>query len=83
MQCFWKVKASDKDGRESAWSRLATWSTGLLRPRAWTAQWISYKDKQPSTPIKPRAAPGAAGVTDSGKPLVDGAAVKVVRQEGD
>ena len=33
QRCFWKVKVWDKDGRESAWSKPAMWSMGLLQAR--------------------------------------------------
>lgn len=39
--CWWKVRAWDKDGRESAWSEPASWTMGLLHPGDWHAQWIS------------------------------------------
>ena len=41
---FWKVRVWDKDGKPSPWSATATWSTGLLKPDDWKAQWISFKD---------------------------------------
>jgi alpha-L-rhamnosidase len=40
MQCFWKVKVWDRDGKASAWSEPALWSMGLLTPDDWSAQWI-------------------------------------------
>ena len=40
MQCFWKVRSWDRDGKPSAWSEPAAWSMGLLRPADWQAQWI-------------------------------------------
>jgi alpha-L-rhamnosidase len=42
QRCFWKVKVWDKDARESAWSRPAMWSMGLLKPGDWKAEWIGY-----------------------------------------
>lgn len=41
QECFWKVKAWDKDGRPSEWSDTARWTMGLLRPDEWQANWIS------------------------------------------
>ena len=38
--CYWKVRIWDQGGR-SAWSRVARWAMGLLRPVDWTANWIS------------------------------------------
>ena len=46
--CFWKVKVWDRAGKESAWSKPALWSMGLLKPEDWKAEWIGYD--------KPRAA---------------------------
>ena len=40
MQCYWKVRAWDKDGQPSAWSQPAQWSMGLLKPDDWQAKWI-------------------------------------------
>lgn len=40
QRCYWKVKLWDKDGKESAWSKPAAWSMGLLSPNEWTAEWI-------------------------------------------
>ena len=42
QQVFWKVRVWDKDGRPSAWSPIAHWTMGLLDPKDWQAQWISY-----------------------------------------
>ncbi len=37
----------DKDGKASAWSEPATWTMGLLHPREWKAQYISFRDTTP------------------------------------
>ena len=37
---FWKVKLWDKNGKESEWSPVASWSMGLLSPTDWKAKWI-------------------------------------------
>ncbi len=42
QRCYWKVKVWDKDDRESAWSKPAMWSMGLLQPGDWQAEWIGY-----------------------------------------
>ncbi len=60
MQCFWKVRIWDKDGKVSDWSAPAVWSMGLLDKADWKAQWIGFdnrpenvyeedNDKQPDT----------------------------------
>ncbi|ADY53644.1 alpha-L-rhamnosidase [Pseudopedobacter saltans DSM 12145] len=49
---FWKVKVKDEKGRESAWSDLAFWSTGLFDQKDWSAKWIGSDelyDKSSST----------------------------------
>lgn len=39
---YWKVKAWDNHGNESAWSNIAQWQTGLFTNQDWkNAQWIS------------------------------------------
>lgn len=40
QQVFWKVRAWDKDGAETAWSEPATWTMGVLSPADWKARWI-------------------------------------------
>lgn len=46
---FWKVKVWDQTGRASAWSRAATWQTGLLAPENWQARWIQAPWPPPAT----------------------------------
>ncbi len=41
MQCFWKVRAWNKDGKPSSWSKPASWTMGLFDSRDWGAKWIS------------------------------------------
>lgn len=40
QDCWWQVRVWDADGRPSAWSEIASWSMGLLRPSEWRAKWI-------------------------------------------
>ena len=40
-ECHWKVSVWDKDGRQSAWSRPARWTMGLLTPADWKARWVA------------------------------------------
>jgi alpha-L-rhamnosidase len=47
QQCFWTVRAWDKEDRPSTWSQPASWSMGLLDANDWTAQYISYRDTTP------------------------------------
>lgn len=48
MQCFWKVRVWDKDGKTSGWSTPGRWSMGLLDKADWTATWIG--EPQPRQP---------------------------------
>lgn len=40
VQCHWKVRVWDKDGRPSAWSRPARWTMGFLEQGEWQGRWI-------------------------------------------
>jgi hypothetical protein len=37
---FWKVRVWDGNGKISAWSKPATWTTGILQDSDWQAKWI-------------------------------------------
>jgi len=39
--CFWRAMVWDKDGNPSEWSPSARWTTGLLTPDEWSAEWIA------------------------------------------
>lgn len=44
QQVFWKIRSWDKDQQESAWSRTASWTMGLLPGEAdWKARWIAAR----------------------------------------
>jgi hypothetical protein len=52
MQCFWKVRIWDQDGKPSPWSQPARWSMGLLKPDDWHSKWIATGEKgEPTTPL--------------------------------
>ena len=40
QRAWWKVRAWDRDGKPSAWSRLASWEMGLLSDGEWHGKWI-------------------------------------------
>ena len=42
MQCCWKVRVWDKDGKVSPWSGPARWMMGLLKPEDWQGKWITW-----------------------------------------
>jgi alpha-L-rhamnosidase len=46
QQCFWKMRVWDKDGKP-AWSEVASWTMGLLKPEDWQANYISFRDTTP------------------------------------
>ena len=52
-QCFWKVRAWDKGGQASAWSKPVRWTMGLLSPADWNAKWIAYNNPAEPPPVTP------------------------------
>jgi hypothetical protein len=44
QQVFWKLRAWDKNGKVSAWSKPATWTMGVLNDSDWQAKWIGAAD---------------------------------------
>ncbi len=40
---FWKVEVWDKDGKQSGWSSVASFSMGLLNQADWKGQWIGME----------------------------------------
>jgi alpha-L-rhamnosidase len=44
MQCYWKVRVWDRNGKPSEWSEPAGWTMGLLEPADWQAKWIADPD---------------------------------------
>ena len=56
MECFWRVKLWDRDGRSGPWSAVARWSMGILDPSDWVADWIGHdasRDPLESFPAAP------------------------------
>ncbi len=51
LVCFWKVRAWDKAGQPSPWSRVATWEMGLLDLKAWQAKWIGQNTNVTEQPL--------------------------------
>ncbi len=43
--CYWKVRIWDQDEKVTAWSRIATFSIGLLKESAWKASYIGLHSK--------------------------------------
>ncbi len=38
---YWQVRVWDETGKQSDWSAMAFWQTGLLDPANWKAKWIA------------------------------------------
>ncbi len=41
QDCYWKVRAWDRDDQPSLWSQVANWQMGLLETADWNAKWIT------------------------------------------
>ncbi|MBU6398911.1 MAG: family 78 glycoside hydrolase catalytic domain [Verrucomicrobia bacterium] len=58
QECFWKVRAWDRDGNPSAWSPVGYWSMGLLEPVDWEANgpacWIGLDEPANRSPADRR-----------------------------
>ncbi len=76
---FWKVKVWSLDGKESEWSEVASFRTGLFSETDWAgAKWIGYKDMVASK----RMVPGVHGSGDNlGDKCVDRPVVPLFRKE--
>lgn len=44
MECYWKVRIWDEEGKVSRWSAPAKWSMGLLNESDWKAKWIGLDE---------------------------------------
>jgi alpha-L-rhamnosidase len=44
MECYWKVRVKDEEGRVSAWSKPGRWTMGLLEKSDWSAKWIGTSE---------------------------------------
>ncbi len=44
--CYWKVRVWDQDGDVTAWSKVSSWSMGLLHPSDWKARWIGVDGEE-------------------------------------
>jgi alpha-L-rhamnosidase len=50
---YWRLRVWDDQGRVSAWSAPATWTTGLLSADDWHARWITSEFQPPAAPGLP------------------------------
>ena len=46
--CYWKVRAWDRNGKPSEWSKPARFSIGPLSPADWKGEWIGYSGRKRS-----------------------------------
>jgi hypothetical protein len=53
QRAYWKVRAWDKDGKASPWSKPAEWTMGLLSASDWKAQWIARTTESDPTTTLP------------------------------
>lgn len=53
IRYWWQVRVWDNQGNVSAWSSLATWQMGLLKPGDWKAAWIEPGFTEDSTRPSP------------------------------
>jgi len=57
MTCYWQVRVWDKNGKPSAWSKVAKWHMGLLNPSDWKAEWIGAPWQNEEAIPKPKGGP--------------------------
>jgi alpha-L-rhamnosidase len=53
LQCYWKVRVWDAQGRASSWSEPAMWSMGLLRETDWHCRFIGLDRPEKATQENP------------------------------
>ena len=76
QQCFWKVRAWDRDGADSDWSEPATLVDGTARRFRLVGRYISYRDDTPVFKDRDVAFPAA------GAPLSQGVLTQTRRSGG-
>ncbi len=54
VQCFWKVRIWDRNGKVADWSKPANWTMGLLDSQDWKAKWIGVNDPSLTEWARPR-----------------------------
>ena len=60
---FWKVRTWDRDGRESPWSAVARFDTGLFDKSDWKGVWIGKQEPAPQGVQLSRAGSSGPGPT--------------------
>ena len=68
MECHWKVRVWDNEGKPSTWSHPARWTMGLLKPDDWSGKWISAPSPKPKKELVIR---NATYRTEDGSVTVD------------
>jgi len=46
QRCFWKVRVWDGEGNASTWSKVSTWTMGMVSPEEWRAEWIAMPENR-------------------------------------
>ncbi|MEI6050952.1 MAG: family 78 glycoside hydrolase catalytic domain, partial [Bacteroidota bacterium] len=54
IQCYWKVRIWDMNGKVSDWSKPALWTMGLIDAKDWQGKWIGVNEPSPAEWPKPR-----------------------------
>jgi alpha-L-rhamnosidase len=57
QECWWSVRAWDRDGRASGYTAPERWSMGLLQPADWKAQWIGAEAPATAASVAQAATP--------------------------
>lgn len=47
----WRVRVWDEEGKPSPWSPPASWTTGLMHPEDWKADWLTLPAPAPPSPM--------------------------------
>ena len=68
MECHWKVRVWDNEGKPSTWSHPVRWTMGLLKPDDWSGKWISAPFPKPKKELVIR---NATYRTEDGSVTVD------------
>jgi len=75
---WWKVQVWDQDGNASRWSAPARFSTGLLAPADWSAEWIGF-DAPARRSAEAQRFEGARWIWFAGDPDAAPAATRYLR----
>jgi len=66
QRALWKVRVVDADGRPSAWSSPASFTTGLFEAGDWSGRWIGFDAPLAAPPTERSAFDGAEWIWSGG-----------------